>query len=45
MRLSGWILMSLALSFVWGFTFWCFYRVLTAPPEDHVVKPPDSLGG
>lgn len=42
---GGWIIMLLANVFVWGLTAWCFYRVLTAPPEDHVVEPPASLGG
>ena len=45
MTTGGWVTMLLSLAFVWGLTFWCFRRVLTAPPEDHVVKPPDSLGG
>ncbi len=41
----GWTFMLLSVGFVTGLTGWCFYRVLTAPPDDHVVKPPDSLGG
>ena len=45
MHPAGWVLMLVSLGVVWGGTFWCFHRVLTAPPEDHVVKPPDSLGG
>ncbi|HEV8355945.1 MAG TPA: hypothetical protein VGQ17_04165 [Gemmatimonadales bacterium] len=45
MTAGGWVLMIVSLAVVWGLTFWCFYRVLTAPPEDHVVKPPDQLGG
>ncbi len=45
MKPLGWLVMVLSLVFVWGLTIWCFRKVLTAPPEDHVVKPPDSLGG
>lgn len=46
-RLSagGWALMIVSLAFVWTLVAWCFRRVLTAPADDHVVKPPDSLGG
>jgi len=45
MTLAGLLFMVLSLAFVWGLTIWCFRKVLTAPAEDHVVKPPDSLGG
>ncbi len=45
MRAGGWLTMILSLVFVWGLTAWCYYRVLTAPPEDEVVPPPASLGG
>jgi hypothetical protein len=45
MTFGGVVFMVASLTFVWGLTAWCFYKVLTAPPEDHVVKPPDSLGG
>lgn len=41
----GWLFLIASVGFVVGLTAWCFYRVLSAPPEDHVVKPPDSLGG
>jgi hypothetical protein len=41
----GWVFLLGSVGFVVILTVWCFYRVLTAPPEDHVVKPPDSLGG
>ncbi len=34
MNPAGWLVMSLSLVFVWGLAIWCFYRVLTAPPED-----------
>ena len=45
MTFLGMVLMILSLAFVWGLAIWCYRRVLTAPPEDHIVKPPDSLGG
>ena len=45
MKPSGWLFLLVSSSFVWGLCIWCYWRVLTAPPEDHVVKPPDSLGG
>lgn len=45
MTFLGVLFMVSSLLFVWGLTFWCFYKVLTAPKDDHVVKPPDSLGG
>jgi len=33
MSVMGWIFMLTSLAFVWGLTAWCFYRVLTLPPE------------
>jgi len=45
MRLSGWITLVVALTGVWGLAIWSYWKVLTAPPDDVVVKPPDSLGG
>ena len=39
----GWIFLTVSLTFVWGLTGWCFYKVLTVPKE--VQKPPDLLGG
>ena len=44
MRIGGWITMLCALAFVWGLTIWCFYRVLTAPPEEEVTPPPEGFG-
>jgi hypothetical protein len=44
MTIGGWIFLTVSLAFVWGLCGWCFYKVLTTP-DDHVVKPPDSLGG
>jgi hypothetical protein len=44
MNLGGWIFLILSTLFVWGLAGWCFYRVLTVK-DDHVVKPPDMLGG
>ncbi len=45
MTTLGLVFMILSLTFVWGLAIWCFKKVLTAPADDHVVKPPDSLGG
>jgi len=45
MTTLGVIFMVGSLTFVWGLVFWCFKKVLTAPADDHIVKPPDSLGG
>lgn len=36
MTIGGWITMIVSLTFVWGLTFWCFKRVLTAPGEEKV---------
>ena len=41
----GWVFLLVSVGFVVTLVVWCFYRVLTAPPQDHVVKPPDALGG
>lgn len=45
MTAGGWLTMILSLVFVWGLTLWCYYRVLTAPPEEEIEVPPASLGG
>jgi len=45
MTTLGLLFMIGSLTFVWGLAAWCYRKVLTAPAEDHVVKPPDSLGG
>ncbi len=45
MTTGGLMIMSVALVCVWGLAFWCYWRVLTAPADDHVVEPPASLGG
>lgn len=36
MTTLGWIFLTVSLSFVWGLTGWCFYKVLTLvePPGD-----------
>jgi hypothetical protein len=34
MELGGWIMMLASTAFVWSLTSWCFYKVMTAPPED-----------
>lgn len=44
MRLGGWIFLGISMLFVWGLASWCYYKVFTLPDE-HVVKPPDMLGG
>jgi hypothetical protein len=41
----GWLFLVVSVGFVVTLVAWCFYRVLSAPPQDHVVKPPDTLGG
>ena len=38
MTALGWIFLWSSLSFVWGLTGWCYYKVLSAPTE-----PPDEL--
>lgn len=45
MTTLGILFMLSSLAFVWGLAIWCYYKVLTAPKNDQVVKPPDSLGG
>jgi len=39
----GWIFLLTSMTFVWGLTGWCFYKVLTVKGE--IEKPPDSVGG
>ncbi len=43
MTTLGWVFLIASLTFVWGLTGYCFYRVMTAPGE--IERPPDSLGG
>jgi hypothetical protein len=33
MTTLGWIFLLSSTAFVWGLTGWCFWKVLTAPPE------------
>ena len=33
MTIGGIVFMCLSLAFVWGLTYWCFKRVLSAPSE------------
>ena len=33
MTTLGWVFLIASLTFVWGLTGYCFYRVLTAPGE------------
>lgn len=42
---GGWFTMIVSTAAVWLLAGWCYYRVMTAPAEGHIVKPPDSLGG
>ncbi len=44
MTLLGWVFLLTSISFVWGLTIWCFYKVLTTK-EEGFVEPPASLGG
>jgi len=39
MTTLGWIFLATSLSFVWGLTGWCFYKVLTLPPVPPAAKP------
>lgn len=34
MTLGGWLTMLLSLAVVWGGTFWCFAKVLSAPEAE-----------
>lgn len=38
MTMLGWMFLIASVSFVWVLTGWCFYKVLTLPPE----VPPDE---
>jgi hypothetical protein len=38
MTTLGWVLLTVSLTFVWGLTLWCFYKVLSFKEE-----PPDSV--
>jgi hypothetical protein len=42
---GGWTTLIASTVAVWGLAIWCYYRVLTAPPEEGIQEPPDSLGG
>lgn len=37
----GWVFLIVSISFVWGLTIWCFYQVLTLPPEEEAVIAQD----
>ena len=45
MRTSGWVTMLISTAAVWSLAIWCYYRVLTAPAEEKITQPPESLGG
>ena len=40
MTVLGWTFLVASLTFVWGLTLWCFYRVLTLPPPEQEVPEP-----
>ncbi len=40
MTALGWLFLGVSLTFVWGLTGWCFYRVLTLPPAEREVPEP-----
>jgi hypothetical protein len=44
MTFGGWVFLIASSAFVWGLAGWCYYKVFTVKDE-HVVKPPDMLGG
>ena len=44
MTFGGWVFLTLSTLFVWGLAGWCYYKVFTVK-DDHIVKPPDMLGG
>ena len=39
MTLGGWIFLISSTLFVWCLTAWCFYKVLTLPPDHDVAEP------
>jgi len=34
MTVAGWILMIVSLSFVYGLTGWCYWKILTTPDNN-----------
>jgi hypothetical protein len=40
MTALGWIFLLSSTAFVWGLCGWCFYRVLTLPPQEQDVPEP-----
>ena len=42
MTIGGWIFLGISLTFVWGLTIWCFWKVARGA---RIEPPPDSLGG
>ena len=41
----GWIFLLVSITFVWGLTGWCFYRVLSFHDEGFVQPPPAGAQG
>lgn len=35
----GWTFMLLSLTLVWALVGWCYYRILSLPPEKKVAQP------
>ena len=33
MTIGGWVMMVGSLSFVWGLTGWCYWKMLTTPEK------------
>ena len=40
MTTLGWLFMLVSVTFVWGLTGWCFYKVLSLPPEERKPTEP-----
>lgn len=40
----GWIFLLVSITFVWGLTGWCFYKVLTIKDPENLAEPPAGLG-
>lgn len=45
MTSGGWITLLISTAAVWSLAIWCYWRVLSAPPDEDISRPPDSLGG
>lgn len=45
MTTGGWTTLLISTVAVWTLAIWCYWKVLSAPPDDDISQPPDSLGG